>query len=57
MALPQTLVNKLCCPICSADLEYKAADERLKCTSCHAQYKVVDDVPVLQADEAETVDK
>ena len=56
MALPGKLIEKLCCPICRSGLEYRQAHQQLVCSGCDVLYKVVDDVPVLQTDEAEKVE-
>ena len=53
MALPATLIEKLCCPICRSSLEYKHEPEHLTCDKCDIRFKVEDDVPVLVTDEAE----
>jgi hypothetical protein len=53
MALPTSLIEKLCCPICRSDLEYRRRPEHLLCSKCDVRYKVEDDVPVLVTDEAE----
>ena len=53
MALPPQLIEKLSCPACHGDLEYREADERLDCHRCKLSYKITDDIPVLLVDEAD----
>ncbi|MGA9061600.1 MAG: Trm112 family protein [Terracidiphilus sp.] len=42
----------LACPACHGDLRVEAA--RLVCTSCGRAYPIVDGIPVLIAERAET---
>jgi len=53
MALPIQLVEKLACPKCHGALDYREAENRLTCRNCRLAYRVTDDIPVLEIDEAE----
>jgi hypothetical protein len=53
MALPEELVKKLACPKCHQALDYYESDNRLECTACKLAYRIVNDIPVLEIDEAE----
>lgn len=57
MALPRKLIDKLCCPRCGSGLNYLPSSDRLDCQGCDVSYRVTDDIPVLQADEAEKVER
>ena len=52
MALSPDLLAILVCPACKKDLAYDAAASTLTCQACRLLYKVVDDIPVMLADEA-----
>jgi LSD1 subclass zinc finger protein len=52
MALPRRLIIKLACPSCHAALTYEAGDKKLQCGSCDLSYRVEEDIPILQVDEA-----
>jgi uncharacterized protein YbaR (Trm112 family) len=54
MKLDETVVAGLACPACWGDLRLKA--ERLVCAGCGRGYPVVDGIPVLIAERAETED-
>lgn len=41
------ILDILACPACKGDLEYKAKEEIIKCTSCGKEYKVVDGIPMM----------
>jgi len=55
MALNEQLLDKLACPRCKGELEYQKEKDRLECDKCKLNYRVVEDIPVLLIDEAETV--
>jgi uncharacterized protein YbaR (Trm112 family) len=55
MALNDVLLEKLACPRCKGELEYKDEENRLDCNKCRKSYRVVDDIPVLLIDEAEPI--
>ncbi len=54
MALSSELLAILVCPACKGDLAYDASAQTLTCERCRLRYKVVDDIPVMLVDEAET---
>lgn len=41
------ILDILACPACKGDLEYKAKEEIIKCTSCGNEYKVMDGIPMM----------
>ncbi|HEV2484832.1 MAG TPA: Trm112 family protein [Terracidiphilus sp.] len=47
-----TVVSQLACPACLGDL--RLAETRLVCAGCGRGYPVVDGIPVLIAERAET---
>ncbi len=53
MALSNKLLKKLACPVCKGELEYDEKNDRLICQACGLGYRIVDDIPILLADEAE----
>ena len=55
MALSEKLLQKLVCPQCKGELEYKGQQNQLLCHECKLSYRVADDVPVLLLDEAEKI--
>ena len=52
MALPRKLIIKLACPSCHAPLAYEANNNQLQCGSCSLAYRVEEDIPILQVEEA-----
>ena len=54
MALSPELLSILVCPACKGDLAYDEAAASLSCAACRLKYKVVDDIPVMLVEEAET---
>ncbi len=55
MTLPNKLLEKLACPKCRGVLKHNQAEERLECDSCRVAYRITDDIPVLQIDEAQEI--
>lgn len=53
MPLSPDLLSILVCPACKGDLAYDAAAQTLTCVACRLRYRVVDDIPVMLAEEAE----
>ena len=53
MMLPQKLLEKLACPKCHGSLDYQPEKGQLICADCRLVFRVVDDIPVLEIDEAE----
>jgi hypothetical protein len=52
MTLSDKLLEKIACPVCKGDLVYEENNERLICQTCRVAYRIVDDIPILLADEA-----
>jgi uncharacterized protein YbaR (Trm112 family) len=50
--LDEGALKLLACPVCSGDLS--RVDERLVCGGCGRAYPVVDGIPVLIAERAES---
>lgn len=48
----ETVAGMLACPVCHGDL--RVQDERLICVRCGRRYPVVDGIPVLIPERAET---
>jgi len=53
MTLPDKLVEKLACPKCHGDLKYLKEAERLECHACGLSFRIVDDIPILEVNQAE----
>lgn len=53
MTLPDKLAEKLACPRCHAELEYLKEAERLACQVCRITFRITDDIPMLEIDQAE----
>jgi uncharacterized protein YbaR (Trm112 family) len=51
--IPAKLVKTVVCPICHGGLGFNAELTRLHCAKCNKQFRVVDEIPVLLAQEAE----
>ena len=55
MALSKKLLEILVCPACKEKLEYEEKKDRLICNKCQLSYRVMNNIPVLLADEAEKI--
>jgi uncharacterized protein len=55
MGLSKELQKIIVGPKCKGELEYEKDNNKLKCESCRLAYKIVDDIPVLLVDEAESL--
>jgi uncharacterized protein YbaR (Trm112 family) len=53
MPLSPDLLSILVCPQCKGDLDYDQAAQTLSCPRCRLRYRIVDDIPVMLAEEAE----
>ncbi len=53
MPISPDLLAILVCPVCKGDLVYDAQADTLTCNACRLRYRIVDDIPVMLADEAE----
>ena len=54
MPLNPDLLSILACPTCKGDLEYDESLNTLTCNACRLRFRIVDDIPVMLVDEAET---
>lgn len=55
MALSEKLLSILVCPPpCLGDLIYDESAATLTCEACRLRFKVVDDIPVMLIDQAES---
>ena len=52
MAISPELLEILRCPVCIAKVEMKADKTGLKCVECKRVYPIVDEIPVMLAEEA-----
>jgi len=50
--IDEKLLALLACPACQGDVELK--DEKIICKRCHRKYPIVDGIPVLLVDSAQT---
>jgi uncharacterized protein YbaR (Trm112 family) len=55
--LDKDLLSILACPKCKGDLEYREKEQKLVCHSCRLAYPIVDDIPVMLVEEAESIDE
>lgn len=53
MPISPDLLAILVCPVCKGDLAYDTTAETLTCNMCRLRYRIVDEIPVMLADEAE----
>ena len=54
MALSEKLLSVLVCPKCHGDLIYDSPAATLSCEACRLRYEVVDDIPRMLVDQAES---
>jgi uncharacterized protein YbaR (Trm112 family) len=52
MPLDDNVVSQLACPACTGDLRLEPA--HLRCLACGRAYPVIDGIPVLIAERADT---
>lgn len=52
MTLDPRLLAILVCPKCRSELEYREAEQELRCPVCRLAYRVEDDIPIMLIDEA-----
>lgn len=45
-------LEMLCCPICKVKIEIKADGSGFRCEKCYRVYPIIDEIPMLRADEA-----
>ena len=51
--LDDLLLDVLCCPKCTGELEYRPEESVLLCHACRLRYNIKDGIPVMLIDEAE----
>ena len=56
MALDPKLLEILACPVCHGRIREREGGSRLQCLECGLQYPVLDGIPILLADRAESPD-
>ena len=54
MPISPDLLQILVCPKCKGDLDYDPARDTLSCPACRLRYKILDDIPVMLVEEAES---
>ena len=52
MAISPELLSILACPRCKAPVRLTPAGDALGCARCRVAYPIVDDIPVMLAEEA-----
>jgi uncharacterized protein YbaR (Trm112 family) len=55
MKFDPSVVSELACPACYGSLRHE--DPRLVCAACGRAYPIIDGIPALIVDRAETADK
>ena len=53
MPISPDLLAILVCPVCKGDLVHDSPADTLTCNACRLRYRIVDEIPVMLADEAE----
>ncbi len=56
MPISDKLLSMLVCPTCRKSLAYDIDKTFLICDNCRVKYDVIDDIPVLLADDARKLD-
>ena len=54
MALSKQLLEVLACPKCKGRVELVDGERALECPACRLRYRIVDEIPVMLIDEAES---
>jgi len=49
------LLDILVCPLCKSPLIYRKPEHELICKADRLAFKIIDDIPVMLADEARTM--
>ncbi len=52
MALSPELKEILACPKCKGELEFREAEQEIRCHRCRLAFRIEDDIPVMLLDEA-----
>ena len=50
--IDEKLLALLACPACQGDVRLEV--DKIVCTRCHRRYPIIDGIPVLLADQAES---
>ncbi|RKZ31832.1 Trm112 family protein [bacterium] len=50
----EKLLGIIACPVCKRGLVYDKNGSRLICENCRLRYPIVDDIPIMLEDEAES---
>jgi len=54
MPLSPDLLSILACPACKGDLVYDEGASTLTCNACRLRFRIVDDIPNMLIEEAES---
>ena len=52
MPIAAELKEILACPKCKGELEFREAEQQIRCNACKLAYRIEDDIPVMLIDEA-----
>ncbi len=52
VSIDPKLLEILACPICKTEVRLTTDGQGLLCRSCHRRYPIVDDIPIMLAEEA-----
>ena len=55
MSLSPQLKSLLVCPLCKGDVEIRETDGEIWCRADGLAFSILDDIPVMLADEARTL--
>ncbi|PLX84771.1 MAG: hypothetical protein C0617_06570 [Desulfuromonas sp.] len=54
MAISEKLLELLACPKCKGEVHLRKEKNRIVCEECRLLYPILDDIPVMLIDEAES---
>lgn len=55
MPVQKDLLDILACPKCKGDIRLNESESGLICDACRLLYPIKDDIPVMLAEEAESI--
>ncbi len=55
MTVSENLLEILVCPLCKNQVDQGETGNGLECASCQLRFPVLNDIPVMLVDEAETL--
>lgn len=55
--ISKELLEILACPVCKNDIVYNEEKQTLTCASCHRQYPIREEIPVMLEEEATIEEK